>query len=48
MEILVNSLKKNGIRKEDVEGNIIRLYGNEYLLKNDDRKIHFMERQFKQ
>ena len=24
------------------------LYGNEYLLRNDDRKIRFMERQFKQ
>ena len=48
MEILVNSLKTNGIRTEDVVENFIRLYGNEYLLKNDDRKIHFMERQFKQ
>ena len=47
MEILAGCLKSNGIRKEDVIGNFVRLYGNEYLLRNDDRKTRFMERQFK-
>ncbi|MBQ8956502.1 MAG: hypothetical protein IJ075_06005 [Lachnospiraceae bacterium] len=47
METLASSLKNIGIRKEDVIENFVRLYGNEYLLRNDDRKIRFMEMQFK-
>lgn len=30
-----------------VINNFIRLYGDEYLLRNDDRKIRFMEMQLK-
>ena len=45
MEILAESLKKSGITKVDVTANFIRLYGDEYLLRNDDRKIRFMEMQ---
>ena len=46
MDLLANNLMNRGIRKEDVIDNIIRLYGNEYLIRNDDRKIRFMESQF--
>ncbi len=46
MEILSESMKDSGITKEDVTANFVRLYGDEYLLRNDDRKISFMEMQF--
>lgn len=46
MEILSESMKNSGITKEDVIANFTRLYGDEYLLRNDDRKIRFMEMQF--
>ena len=36
-----------GIISKDVFDNFNRLYGNEYLLRNDDRKILFMEMQLK-
>ena len=47
MEILSESLKKDGITSDDVFDNFNRLYGNEFLLRNDDRKIHFMQLQLK-
>lgn len=47
MEILSESLKKDGIASDDVFENFNRLYGNEFLLRNDDRKIHFMQLQLK-
>ena len=46
-EILAASLKNTGITKADVFANFVRLYGSEYLLRNDDRKIRFMERQLR-
>ena len=47
MEILSDDLKSRGIISKDVFDNFNRLYGNEYLLRNDDRKILFMELQLK-
>lgn len=47
METLSDSLKDKGISSEDIVDNIIYLYGDEYLLRNDDRKVRFMEIQFK-
>lgn len=47
MEVLASDLRKNGITKETVIENFVRLYGNEYLLRNDDRKIIFMENQLR-
>ncbi len=45
MEILSDTLKESGIKKADVVSNFVRLYGEEYLLRNDERKVRFMERQ---
>ena len=47
MEILAESLKGVGIKENDIISNFVRLYGDEYLLRNDDRKIKFMGRQLK-
>ena len=47
MEILSDDLKNKGISSKDVYANFNRLYGNEYLIRNDDRKIRFMEMQLK-
>ncbi len=46
MEILAATLKTNGISAKDVMDNFIRLYGDEYLLRNDVRKIRLMGVQF--
>lgn len=46
LEILADDLKTRGITKQDIHDNFVRLYGNEYLLRNDDRKRRFMETQF--
>lgn len=45
IDTLANSLKAKGISPKDVINNIIYLYGDEYLLRNDDRKVRFMEMQ---
>ncbi len=47
MEVLSDILKSNGTTREDVISNFIRLYGDEYLLQDDDRKARFMERQMR-
>ncbi|MBO4373875.1 MAG: hypothetical protein J5829_02100 [Lachnospiraceae bacterium] len=47
MEVLADSLKEAGITKETVVGNFTRLYGNEYHLRNDERKIRFIEMQLR-
>ena len=47
MEVLSGTLKERKIIKEDVVDNFIRLYGDEYLLRNDERKISFVEMQFR-
>lgn len=46
-EVLATSLKNSGVTKEDVFANFIRLYGSEYYLRNDARKVRFMERQLR-
>ncbi len=46
-EALAASLKANGIGAKEVHNNFIRLYGDEYYLLNDDRKLRFMELQFR-
>lgn len=45
MEMLAAGLKSHNIGKEDVIKNFVRLYGDEYLLKNDSRKEKLMEMQ---
>ena len=46
MEVFSDSLKEAGVVKEDVIKNMVRLYGSEYHLRNDDRIIRFIEAQF--
>ncbi len=46
MEILSENLRSSGITKEDIVENIKRLYENEYYLRNDARKLRFVEMQF--
>lgn len=46
MEILSDTLRENGKTIDDVISNFNRLYGNEYYLRNDDRKLRFVEMQF--
>ncbi len=45
MEVLADSLRRNSVNKDDVITNFNRLYGNEYHLRDDDRKIRFVEMQ---
>ncbi len=47
MEVLADSLRGNGVLKEDIIANFNKLYGNEYLLRNDSRKLKFVEMQLK-
>ena len=47
MEALADTLRHDGISVEDIITNFIRLYGSEYHLRNDDRKIRFIEMQLK-
>lgn len=47
MEVLSESLRSSGITKEDVITNFVRLYGSEYYLRNDDRKLRFVEMQMR-
>lgn len=46
MEMLSGELKAKGISLADIIGNFIRLYGDEYYLRNDPRKIRFVKMQF--
>jgi hypothetical protein len=46
LDALAATLKTNGISAKDVMDNFIRLYGDEYLLRNDVRKIRLMGVQF--
>ncbi len=46
MEVLSESLKEKGLTKEDVIENFKRLYGDEYYLRDDARKLRFVEMQF--
>ena len=45
MEVLAETLRHEGIQKDDVISNFKRLYGNEYHLLDDDRKMRFVEMQ---
>jgi hypothetical protein len=45
MEVLSADLKNEGITSNDVCGNFNRLYGSEFLLRNDSRKVRIMEMQ---
>ena len=47
MNIISGTLKSGGVSKNNVIENFTRLYGDEYLLRNDNRKIRFVEMQFK-
>ncbi len=47
MDVLSESIKKCAISSRDVVDNFVRLYGDEYLLRNDSRKTRFIEMQFK-
>ena len=46
-EVLASTLKERNITFKDVCSNFIRLYGSEYLLRNDERKARFAELQLK-
>lgn len=45
MDVLSKTLQETGVTITDVVANINRLYGSEYYLRNDDRKIRFVEMQ---
>ncbi len=47
MEVLAETLRNNSISRDDVIENFIRLYGSEYYLRNDDRKIKFVDMQLR-
>ena len=44
-EVLSSSLKQKGITAVDVINNFIRLYGDEYLIRNDIHKLKLVETQ---
>ena len=46
-EVLASTLKERNVSFKDVCSNFIRLYGSEYLLRNDERKTRFAEVQLK-
>ena len=46
MDVLAEQLSSNGVTKEDVINNFNRLYGDEYFLRNDNRKIRILTMQF--
>ena len=46
MEVLSERLKKMEVSKNDVITNFRKLYGDEFYLRNDSRKIKFLEMQF--
>ena len=45
--ILADTLRDNGVLTEDIIANFNQLYGNEYHLRDDDRKLGFVEMQLK-
>ena len=47
LELLSESLRNSGITIVDIIENFKRLYGNEYYLRNDIRKLRFVKMQFK-
>lgn len=47
MEVLADTLRYINISKEDIIANFIRLYGSEYHLRNDDRKLGLVEVQLR-
>ncbi len=47
MDALSSSLLNSGVSSNDIISNFNRLYGDEYLLRNDGRKLDFLEMQFK-
>ena len=47
MEVLADTLRKNHASKDDIIVNFKRLYGSEYHLYDDDRKIGFVEMQLR-
>lgn len=46
MEVLAGKIKSEGVSRNEVEENFLRLYGDMYLMKNDDRKVRYFEAQF--
>lgn len=47
MEVLSSALKKQHVGPDDIIDHFIRLYGDTYLMKNDDRKERFLRMQFR-
>ena len=45
METISKKLKESGVKQDDVTKNFTRLYGSEYYLRNDERKVQFMKLQ---
>ena len=45
MITLKDTLVAHGVKVNDVLDNFVRLYGSEYLLRNDVRKIKLLEAQ---
>ena len=46
MDVLADRLNSDGKRKEDIERNFVRLYGDAFLMRNDDRKMQILRMQF--
>ncbi len=47
MEVLAETLKAKGVTSDQMIKNFVRLYGDEFLLRKDSRKIRFMEAQLR-
>ena len=47
MEVLADTLREKEVSKEDIIANFNQLYGNEYHLRDDERKLGFVEMQLK-
>ncbi|MBP3242171.1 MAG: hypothetical protein J6M92_16770 [Oribacterium sp.] len=43
MEVLSEAVKHGNNTFDTVIKNFVRLYGDEYLLRNDDRKVNFIK-----
>lgn len=48
MEVLADTLRKEKVSKDNILANFNRLYGSEYYLRDDDRKMRFVDMQLKQ
>lgn len=46
MDVLADSLRAAGMKRKDVEENFLRLYGDMYFMKNDERKEQLLGMQF--